>query len=84
MYCFLLQIFMFQLSSASTPKLHTNPAIPSNASLDPLETSIAHGATPYIFYALHVNNGHRRAPQHVGKWAKKGVGQNYFTFYDNK
>jgi hypothetical protein len=62
MYCFLLQIFMFQLSSTSIYGLHTKHAIPSNACLDPLETSEAHCAPRYIFNALHFNNEHRRTP----------------------
>jgi hypothetical protein len=35
----------------------------------------------YLFNALHLHQGHRRAPQHFGKWVKKKGGQNYFTFH---
>jgi hypothetical protein len=71
MYCFLLQIFMFQLSSTSIYGLHTKHAIPSNACLDPLETSEAHCAPRYIFNALHFNNEHRRTPSTLWQMGEK-------------
>ena len=49
MYCFLLQIFMFQLSSALTTGLHTNPASTTNVSLDTFEASEVHCAPRYMF-----------------------------------
>ena len=56
--CFSLHIFMFQLSSASIPELHTNHALSSNTRtrVDPHETSVAHCATRYnlFFVALFV------------------------------
>jgi hypothetical protein len=40
---------MFQLSSALTPRLYTNPASTTNASLDPFEASEVHYSLRYIF-----------------------------------
>jgi hypothetical protein len=59
MHWFLLQISMFELSSASISELHTNPAIPSNPSLDPLETPLSPIAdlVTLFFNALRLNHG---------------------------
>jgi hypothetical protein len=48
MYCFLLQTSMFQLSSALTIGLHTNPTNPTNVSMDPLEASEVDCVPRYI------------------------------------
>ena len=64
-YCFLLQIFMFQLSSVLTPRLHTSPASTINASLDPFE------AFATFLNRLHWNQGRSRA---LGKWVERGWG----------
>ena len=56
MYCFLLHIFMFQLSSA------LNPASTANASLGPLEAFEVHCAPQYIFLnTLHWNQARSKA-----------------------
>jgi hypothetical protein len=63
MHWFLLQMSMFELSSASISELHTNTAIPSNASLDPFETPPLPIADLVTFFnALHLNLGDRRTP----------------------
>ena len=73
MHWFLLQISMFELSSVSISELHTNPAIPNNASLDPFETppSLIAGLVTF-FNALHLNHGHRRTPNPLESGWKKG------------
>jgi hypothetical protein len=48
------------------------PAIPSNARLDPYETPKLIVHILRFFNALHLNQGHGRAPQHFGKWVKGG------------
>ena len=71
MYCWLLQIFMFQLSSAF------NPASTTNANLDPFEGSEVYCAYRYIsLNTLHWNQGRSRAlaPQHFGKCVRMLVG----------
>jgi hypothetical protein len=82
MYCFLLQIFMFQLSSALTPRLYTNPASTTNASLDPFEASEVHYSLRYIFLIDCIETrgvvGHFSPKTFESGW--KGGGA-YFTFY---
>ena len=58
MHWFLLQISMFELSLASNSELHTNPAIPSNPNLNPLETPPSPIADLVaLFNALRLNHG---------------------------
>ena len=81
MYCLLLQIFMFQLSSAF------NPASTTNANLDPFEGSEVHCAYRYIsLNTLHWNQGRSRAlaHQHFGKCVRMLVGRGgifYFVWH---
>ena len=75
MHCFLLQTFMFQLSSALTIGLHTNLANPTNGSLDPLEASEVDCVPRYIFIIHCIEtrgvDEEDTFPQHFGKWVEK-------------
>ena len=78
MYCFLLHIFMFQLSSALTPRLHTNPASTINASLNPFEASMFHYSLHFLIDFIETRGVVGHLPPTL--W-KVGGGGTYFTFY---
>ena len=71
---------MFQLSSASTLGLHTNPASTTDAIQDTFEASNVHCVPRYIFKysALKPGAQYCTCPQRFGKW--QGVGENIFYF----
>jgi hypothetical protein len=81
MYYFLLHIFMFQLSSALTPRVHTNPSSTTNSSLDLFEASEVHYSPRYIFVidCIETRGVVGNLPQtlwKVGRWWRT-----YFIFY---
>jgi hypothetical protein len=76
MYCFLLFIFMFQLSSTSTLGLHTNPVSTSNAIQDPVDASEIHWVPRYTRGVV----GH--LPSNAYE-SGSGLGKTYLTFYGN-